>query len=265
MNPRFRLYFFLISCVAFLGLFVWALRDMPPSGQYRGPYGDILNRVAVYERHVTDIVTAVNFDYRGFDTLGEESILFMSVIGATLLLRPQRKETEGENDDGDEKLQKELDESERRHAPEASDAARVLTLALTGPLIVFGWYVITHGQLTPGGGFQGGVILATPPLLVYLAGDMKTFKRITRQEPLEAIEAAGIFGYIMVGLLGLLVGRAFLQNVLPLGQTGSIISGGTILLLNIATGIAVAGGFVELIYVFLEQTLEIKLRRQGGK
>jgi len=265
VNPRFRRYFFLISVVAFFGVFAWGLHDLPPFGHYRGPYGDILNHVAVYERHATDVVTAVNFDYRGFDTLGEESILFMSVIGTSLLLRPQKKETDNNDGKADNSLQRDLDESERRRAPAASDAARVLTLALVGPLIVFGWYIVTHGQLTPGGGFQGGVILATPPLLVYLAGDLKTFKRITRQEWVEAIEGAGIFGFVLVGLLGLFVGGAFLQNLLPLGQTGSVISAGTVALLNIATGLAVSGGFVQLIYVFLEQTLEVKLRVQGGK
>jgi multicomponent Na+:H+ antiporter subunit B len=264
MNPRFRRYFFLISCAAFLGLFVWGLHDLPPFGHYRGPYGDILNSVAVYERHVTDVVTAVNFDYRGFDTLGEESILFMSVIGTALLLRPQKKETEAP-DEAEKRLRHTLDESERRRAPAASDAVRVLTLALTGPLIVFGWYVITHGQLTPGGGFQGGVILATPPLLVYIAGELETFKRITRQEFVEAVEAAGIFGFVVIGSLGLFARGAFMQNVLPLGETGSILSGGTIPLLNIATGLAVSGGFVQLIYVFLEQTLEVKLRVRKAK
>jgi multicomponent Na+:H+ antiporter subunit B len=264
VTPRFRRYFFLVSVVAFFALFVWGLRDLPPFGHYRGPYGDILNRVAVYERHVTDVVTAVNFDYRGFDTLGEESILFMSVIGTALLLRPQKKETEAP-DEGEQQLRQHIDESERRRAPAASDAVRVLTLALTGPLVVYGWYLITHGQLTPGGGFQGGVILATPPLLVYIAGDLDTFKRITRQEFVEAVEAAGIFCFVVIGFLGLFTRGAFMQNVLPLGETGSILSGGTIPLLNIATGLAVSGGFVQLIYVFLEQTLEVKLRVRGAQ
>lgn len=264
MKRRFRISFFLISCAAFFCLFAWGLHDMPPFGHYRGPYGDVLNSVTVYERHVTDVVTAVNFDYRGFDTLGEESILFMSVIGTSLLLRPQKKETE-EEDEQSRSLQQDIDESERRRAPKTSDAVRVLTLALTGPLVVYGWYIITHGQLTPGGGFQGGVILATPPLLVYIAGDFKTFKRITRQALVEGIEGAGIFSFVLVGMLGLFVGGAFMQNVLPLGETGSVISGGTIPLLNIATGLAVSGGFVQLIYVFLEQTLEVKLRILGEK
>lgn len=255
MSRQVRYWFFIASGVAFLAVFIAAVRDMPAFGHYRGPYGDVLNSITVYERHVTDVVTAVNFDFRGIDTLGEESILFLSVIGAVMLLRRQKGE-EQEEDKSTEKG----DETKSRDAPRTSDAVRIMTLTLVGPLVVFGIYVVTHGQLTPGGGFQGGVILATAPLVVYIAGDFRTFKRITNQSLTEFAEGAGIFGYAAVGLIGLIVGGAFLQNVIALGTTGEINSGGTIPLLSLATGLAVAAGFVSLLYAFLEQTLEMRLR-----
>ena len=255
MKRRGRLIFFLLSAAAFAGVYLWGLRGLPAVGHYRGPYGDVLNRVATYERHVTDIVTAVNFDYRGFDTLGEEFILFMSVIGGSVLLRRQREEDKSEH--RDDNL---ADESPERQAPQPSDAVRVLTLGLVGPLVVFGLYIVAHGQLTPGGGFQGGVILATAPLLVYLAGDLKKFKQITSHTLVEVGEAVGAGGYLGIGLAGLIMGGAYLRNVAALGQTGNINSGGTIALINLATGLEVAAGFVLLLYAFLEQTLEIRLR-----
>lgn len=42
--------------------------DYGPVGHYAGPYGDVLNSLSVYQRHATDVVSAINFDYRGFDT-----------------------------------------------------------------------------------------------------------------------------------------------------------------------------------------------------
>lgn len=258
MKRRGRMIFFLLSAAGFAGVYLWGLKGLPAVGHYRGPYGDVLNQVATYERHVTDIVTAVNFDYRGFDTLGEEFILFMSVVGGTVLLRRQREEEKSERKD-----QALSDESPERQAPEPSDATRVLTLGLVGPLVVFGLYIVAHGQLTPGGGFQGGVILATAPLLVYLAGDLKRFKQITSHTLVEVAEAAGAGGYLAIGLAGLILGGSYLRNVAPLGQTGMINSGGTIALIDLATGLEVAAGFVLLLYAFLEQTLEIRLR--GGK
>ena len=71
---------------------LWGMRGLPAFGSYQGPYGYVLNQVAVAERHATDVVSAINFDYRGFDTLGEEFILFASIAGAALLLRRERDE-----------------------------------------------------------------------------------------------------------------------------------------------------------------------------
>ncbi len=64
-----------------------AFCTLPACGAVVSPYGDLINRIAPEERLVTDMVSAVNFDYRGFDTLGEEFILFTSVMGVSLLLR----------------------------------------------------------------------------------------------------------------------------------------------------------------------------------
>ena len=256
MNRGARIVLFAISGVALFALLLGGLRGLPPLGHYQGPYGDVLNSVAVYERHATDVVTAVNFDYRGFDTLGEEFILFISVIGCTLLLRKQKGEGKDEAEEEKE------DESRERHAPPASDATRVITIGLVGPLIVFGLYIVSHGQLTPGGGFQGGVILATAPLLVYLGGDMKTFKKIVSHTMVEWAEAGGALAYVAIGFAGYFIGHAFLKNVVPLGTTGMFNSSGTIALISLATGLEVAGGFVLLLHAFLEQTLEIRL---GGK
>ena len=278
MNRRARTTFFFVSVVGFAALFVWGLLGLPDFGHHKGPYGDVLNVVATYERHVTDIVTAVNFDYRGFDTLGEEFILFISVMGVTLLLRKEEhKEGGGRGSENEEREHKEStskgnaelkDESRGRHAPQPSDATRALTLALVGPLVLFGIYVVTHGQLTPGGGFQGGVILATAPLLVYLAGSFAVFKRITSHRIVEVSDAVGAGGYALVGFAGMVLGTRFLQNVLPLGNTGNVNSGGTVAIIDLAVGLEVAAAFVLLLYTFLEETLERRLnekpRRQAS-
>jgi multicomponent Na+:H+ antiporter subunit B len=253
VKARHRILLFLPSALLLLALFVWADRDLVPFGHYRGPYGDVVNSITVFERHATNAVSAVNFDIRGLDTMGEETILFMSVLGVAMLLRRQKEES-ADNES--------RDESERRDVPQPSDAIKTVTMGLIGPLVVYGLYVVLHGQVTPGGGFQGGVILATAPLLAYLAEDLKTFKQITSHLLVEIGEAAGIAGYVGFGFLGLVLGGVFLRNVLPLGETGGVLSSGMIFGLNICSALAVAGGFVSVIYAFLEQTLEM---RMGGK
>ena len=71
---------------------VHGLAGLPAFGDYHGVYGTVLNRVTVSERHATDVITAINFDYRGLDTMGEEFILFAASIGLVVLLREQRDE-----------------------------------------------------------------------------------------------------------------------------------------------------------------------------
>jgi multicomponent Na+:H+ antiporter subunit B len=250
-------------------LYLWGVLGLPPAGEYRGPYGIVLNQVAVSERHATDVVSAVNFDYRAIDTLGEEFILFSSVVGVALLLRKHKDEKEEEKEaeeGGESRNDSEEDRSANRHPPPPSDAIRALGLGLVGINVVFGLYIITHGQITPGGGFQGGVILATAPLLVYLAGDPRRFLRIAPHTLVEVSESAGAAGFLVLGTLGLIRGVFFLQNVLPLGSSsGRVTSGGTIVAISVTTGLEVAAGFVLLLSTFLEETLRKRIERLERK
>ena len=71
------------------------LHGLPAFGDFHGAYGLLVDRIEPAKRHATDIVTALNFDLRAFDTLGEEFILFASVSAVALLLRHLRDEDDG--------------------------------------------------------------------------------------------------------------------------------------------------------------------------
>jgi multicomponent Na+:H+ antiporter subunit B len=245
MTPAIRRRAFLAAAAVVGGLLVWGMSGLPPAGTYRGPYGLVLNQVAVAERHTTNVVAAVTFDYRGADTMGEEFILFSAVIGVAILLRAIRGEAEHEPEEA----------ARGRQVPGTSDAVRVGGLTLLGPIVLFGVYMVTHGHLSPGGGFQGGVVLATGALLVYLSGEYVTLRRVRPESTLDSGEAVGAGGYVVVGLFGLIAGGAFLGNALPHGTAGTLLSGGTVPVINLAVGLEVAAGFTLLLSEFLEQTL----------
>jgi multicomponent Na+:H+ antiporter subunit B len=251
VSPALRRRVFLVAAAVAGGLLVWGVTGLPDYGIYAGPYGDVLNQVAVAERKATNVVASVTFDYRGVDTMGEEFILFAAVLGVAILLRAQRDESEQPPDE----------DAADRHAPGTSNAVRVLGLTLLGPVVLFGIYVVAHGHLSPGGGFQGGVVLATGALLVYLSGEYVTLRRVSPEVLTDLAESVGAASYVAIGLLGVAAGATFLANVLPLGQPGALLSAGTIPLINLTVGLEVAGGFVLLLYEFLEQTLVI--RRPG--
>ena len=248
MRARLRSVLFFIVAPAFAALFWWSYRDLPPLGDYRGPYGTYIANLAVYERHATDTVNAITYDYRGLDTLGEEFILFASVIGVLLLFRRQ------EGEESDPAHRHRLAE---REVP-GTDTIRVTMQAMVAAMVVFGLYVATHGQLTPGGGFQGGVVLATAPLLVYLSGRVHTFKKTISHPLLEAAEALGAAGYAIIGTSALFAGAAFLTNWVPLGQTGSLFSAGTIEWISVAVGLEVSGSIVLVMYSYLQEIIEGK-------
>lgn len=248
MKPAVRTWIFLPLALALAGLFAWGILGLPAFGHYRGPYGDLVNAVTVPERHITDAVAAVNFDVRAFDTLGEEYILFASVMGAALLLRKHRGEQERHSED----------RAPQRRVPRAGDAVRVFAVSLVGTMTVFGFYIVSHGQVSPGGGFQGGVILASAPLLVYLAGEFTKLRRVAPHAVIEVAEALGAAGYVAIGAIGWIAGGGFLRNTLPLGKPGDVFSGGMVLLLNLTVGLAVAAGFLVLLSVYLEETLSWK-------
>lgn len=255
MSARLRLSLFAVGAAGLGALLVWGLSCLPPAGSFSGAYGELLARSAQGERRVTDVVAAINFDYRGFDTLGEEFILFTSVLGVVMLLRKQRGEARDRRGARD-------DRSRGRERAPASDAVWALSLLLVGITDCFGLYLISHGQVSPGGGFQGGAVLATAALVVFLASDARTFRAVAPTRRVEQGEAVGAAGFLAVGFLGLFAGRPFLTNVLPLGSPGQINSSGTILALNLTVGLEVAGGFVLVLTAFVSETL---LRRSRAR
>jgi multicomponent Na+:H+ antiporter subunit B len=209
----------------------------------------VIARTGVAARHATDLVTAVNFDYRVFDTLGEEFILFTAVLGVALVLRRRRGEERASDEAGEE-----------HRFPGSSSALGVIGLALVGPVLIVGAWIVTHGQLTPGGGFQGGVVLAAAILIVFLAGEYVAMKRVAPHAALEMAEAAGAAGLALIGLGGLIFAGTFFENFISLGSPGAILSSGMIPLGNLAVGIEVAGAFLMLWTEFSDQALVVRSR-----
>lgn len=252
MTPRARLALFGVGAVLLAAILARGLAGLPAFGHYHGVDGLRLGRVAVPERHATDVVTAITFDYRGLDTMGEEFILFAAAIGMVVLLREQRDERrESESESEEDGAQ---GSGAPRHAP-TSPALTAVGRLLVGPVLVLGVYVATHGQLTPGGGFQGGVVLASAVILVFVAVGRLGMAPIRPSGVAELCEAAGAGGYVALGLGGLLAGARFLTNFLPLGAQGSLLSGGTIASLSVVVGLEVAGAITLIVSEFVDQRL----------
>jgi multicomponent Na+:H+ antiporter subunit B len=234
MSRRLRHVIFGVSVTGFAALLFWAVGGLADFGHYHWPYGRLLNAVAVNERHTTNVVGITVFDYRGFDTLGEEFILFTAVCGVSLLLR---RWTEDER------------------VPRDSvglEGIRAVGALMIPAVFVLGLWVTAFGYVTPGGGFQGGVVVAGAFLLVYLAGGFREYHTLTPHSPLEMAEAVGVGAFAVLGFLGLAYEGAYLRNFLGIGDTGTLYSGGSVPLLNWATAIEVTAAMLVLFSEFLK-------------
>jgi multicomponent Na+:H+ antiporter subunit B len=178
MKRSWRLLLFLAGAGGIACLFAVASAPVVHPSDMRNRYAAAIISSGFSARNVTDAVSAVNFDFRAFDTVGEEFILFVSVLGSLVLLRMTEERKE--------KILLDAMEPWRDTGP--SDAIRLWILAMIAPKVVFGIYIVTHGQLTPGGGFQGGVILATAALVLYLGEGFAVFRNVISHRVTELAE-----------------------------------------------------------------------------
>ncbi|MGI5380170.1 MnhB domain-containing protein [Streptomyces sp. CA-251387] len=246
MSPRTRLWLVAVGGAGLAALLVAACLSLPGFGGDRHPYGDRAVHASL-TRHTANTVASVNFDQRAFDTLGEMTILFAAVVGCVVLLRQTR------------------DEHRARPAPADVDPpVRRYALIVLPVALATGLYVIAHGQLSPGGGFQGGVVAATSLHLLYLGADYRALERIRPVGLYEVGDALSASAYLVTGLAGLIGGTAFLANtLLPYGTFNTLSSGGTVPLLNAAIGMEVTCAVVVLLARFLDQAVEIE--EENGK
>ena len=176
----------------------------------------------VEETGTANLVTSVVLGYRGYDTLGELSILFTASLALGLVLGRR---------------------SDARRDPEAGLILRASADLLFPLLLVVGLYIILHGHLTPGGGFQGGVIIAAAFFVPILARPSQGLDHGL----LGWVEALAGAGFILIGLVALFQGGQFLQPLLDKGELGRLLSGGTLPLLYILVGVKVGAELAGLL------------------
>lgn len=118
--------------------------------------------------------------------------------------------------------------------------------------IVFGIYIILFGTVSPGGGFQGGVMVASAVLLLYLGYGFNTANKAINLEVLRVNESCGATLYVLLGALGLFCGANFCANVLKdFGSFGDFISAGTITFMGYSVGWKVLTGVSFLLMLML--------------
>ena len=173
----------------------------------------------------SNIVTAIIVTYRGLDTLGEVTVLFLtaSIIGL-VLARSKR--------------------AVRRQRPAPGELLATGSRLLVPLILLLGAYVFINGHLTPGGGFQGGAIIASAALLLLLTDPLQNFSH----RLIAIVESVSGLFFVSIGLLGIFVAGGFLDSrILPTGELGSIFSAGAIPIIYSFVGLKVGAEFTSML------------------
>ena len=234
MSPRLRLAIFLPALAGFGLLLVWAYTGIHPFGGYHFAYGHIVDRLGVQLRHMDNAINAATYDIRGVDTMGEEFILFTAVLGVVLLFRESKSEEQPAGEIG-------------------LDLTRVFGVVGLGAVVLVSLWLVASGFVTPGGGFQGGVALASGGLLLYLVASRREWSAFGNEHLLDPLEGIGAGGYVVIGLAPVFASLPFLTNFLGHGSAGTVYSAGSAAFVNWAAGLEVAAANLVLYSEYLAQ------------
>ncbi len=198
-------------------LLLYAATDFPEWGDPESPAGNSeMSKHFIAETgvdtEVPNMVTAVLADYRGFDTMFETVVIFIAGIAIIAILKLTGKA---------------VDKPPRKRGQEVASEPDLIvthTVRLLVPVIqLFAFYVLAHGHVSPGGGFQGGVIMGASFILVALAWDLpKAMDRLSVDRAV-ILAGVGILIYAGIGLLSMILGGEFLDyaelsRILPVSR-----------------------------------------------
>lgn len=171
----------------------------------------------VAEVGAANLVTSVVVTYRGLDTLGEVSILFLTAAIISMFLKVSGKRDE-------------------RKVRKTSEILNTAVHVLLPVVFLFGTYIFVNGHLTPGGGFQGGAVIASGVLMIFLADPSKKINHSL----IHTVESISGLSFVILGILGIVLAGGFLDNsIIGLGEFGTLFSAGAIPIIYTFVGLKV--------------------------
>jgi energy-converting hydrogenase B subunit I len=123
-------------------------------------------------------------------------------------------------------------------------------------ILIFGLYIIMHGQITPGGGFQGGAVIVSGVVMLLVAFNSRELKKSLSERVLSLMESSGALIFAILAFIGIgtvffynfLVGTPIFGRIPPTGPNpGDIWTGGVIPLMNLAVGLKVIAGLSAVV------------------
>jgi len=221
-----KLLSFLVVCLTG-GLLLYGTGELPDWGDPTSPASTHLSNYyiehAMDETAAPNLVTAVLADYRGFDTMFETAVVFCAGLACFLLLRDFRPKKElyyrhvptgvilhVKDPNQQVAVGKEFEDMDKEWVP--SDTIIKTVCRILIPFIqIYALYVVAHGDFSPGGGFQGGVIFGSSLMLLAISYNLKTLMKRVSEKFLGVFSAAGVLVYVGIGTIAMVLGGNFLD------------------------------------------------------
>jgi len=219
--------FVILLLVAGMGLIFFDLFNSFESNGDLSQIGHYYAQNGAAEVGAANLVTSIVVTYRGLDTLGEVSILFLTAAIISFVLKFQNDEVD-----------------EDREVRPSSEVLTSATQVFTPIIMLVGIYIFMNGHLTPGGGFQGGAVIASGVVLMLMSNPK--FK--PNHTIISVVESFSGIGFVVIGILGILLAGGFLDNrIMSLGSFGTLISAGAIPFIYIFVGLKVGAELSNIV------------------
>ena len=218
-----------VLCAVIMIALVLCASYLPEAGNPNNP---TVNEVAeryveqgTAETGVINTVTGMILNYRGFDTFGETCVLFIASSCVMILLMVSEEKLKH--------LPKNLE-------PKDDKILQYVARIIVPVLMIFGFYVIVNGHLSPGGGFSGGAIIGSGLILYSGAFGAEKIRKFFNEKVYKCIKITALILYGCVMTYYFYTGANGIPNIFPLGTPGNIISAGMIFYINLFVGSEVA-------------------------
>ncbi len=223
----------ILFCFVLVGVLLMTVSYLPPSGDPSNPVNNVVSEryieQGLQETGALNIVSGMILTYRAFDTFGETNVLFIATCCVMILLMVD-----------DAILRKQEVINDRRFEPKNDAILQGTAFVLCPIIFIFGIYIILNGHLSPGGGFSGGAIMGAGLILYVSAFGFKKTQRFFNEHIYKIAKITALCMYGLIGTYFYMTGANGIENHIPLGIAGHILSSGIILPINICVGLEVA-------------------------
>ena len=212
---------------------------LPPFGLADNPYNNEVSaryiEQGVPETGAVNFVAGMILDYRAFDTFGESTVLFVAACSVLILLKLG---DHGKNEKPT-KAMLEAEWDDRHYEPKNDEVLQLAARVLVPIILLYGFYVVLNGHLSPGGGFSGGALMGAGLILFLNAFGFAQAKRIFTFKTFRWVSFFALMTYAGLKSYSFFTGANHIESGIPLGTPGAILSSGLILPLNICVGFVV--------------------------